>query len=704
MTMFDQYTKEKIYAGVLGKIIGVYAGRPFENWSHEKIEQTFGEVNRYVHQQVNEPLVVADDDVTGTSMFLKSLRDHEFRDDFCSKHIGQSWLDILIENKTVFWWGGYDMSTEHTAYLNLKRGIEAPYSGSIEQNGHTVAEQIGAQIFIDYWGLINPNCPDRAVELAKLSAKVGHDGEAVYGATIIAALVSMAFDIRCIDTLLDRALGYISDDCEISRVITNVRAWHQENPDDWRWAFAQLKEVHGYHKYGGQCHIVPNHGLIILSLLYGGDSFHKSMVIVNTLGWDTDCNAANVGCINAVRLGLDNLSAGYDWRSPVADRIYLPTASSCDHVTDAVQEANALISIAQTLVGGKPDIQPRFSFNFRGARQGFEVARGQDYSDRVYLSNHEGDGLNIHFTGLVNSLRAQFKTPTHTGENEPVQRFPYHLLGSPTLYSGQEVKITIASTINAEKQVRVMPFVIAYDHNGKESEFTGDAVDFCGSQEKIIRFAVPDVGSRQIAYLGFYLSNPVEGDGVDGQIKIAAIDWNNTPTISMKMPETPPGKWWMSSFINNMSHEMVFNGAAKLMNNTEGEKRVFVYGSEDIRNFSARVEVTPLSNHPWGILFNYRGLLRHIEVRYEPDLRLMKLVRNHFDGEQVLAKMDFECRRGATYEFSLDITDRNYQISANGHRLFDIRVDDAGQLDRGCIGVCNYFGALMLHSIDVRPF
>ncbi|GAM74090.1 hypothetical protein JCM19241_5286 [Vibrio ishigakensis] len=29
-------TQEKIYAGVLGKIIGVYAGRPFENWSWEK--------------------------------------------------------------------------------------------------------------------------------------------------------------------------------------------------------------------------------------------------------------------------------------------------------------------------------------------------------------------------------------------------------------------------------------------------------------------------------------------------------------------------------------------------------------------------------------------------------------------------------------------------------------------------------------------
>lgn len=41
--------------------------------------------------------------------------------------------------------------------LNLRNGITAPRSGSIEQNGSTMAEQIGGQIFIDSWGLVSPN-------------------------------------------------------------------------------------------------------------------------------------------------------------------------------------------------------------------------------------------------------------------------------------------------------------------------------------------------------------------------------------------------------------------------------------------------------------------------------------------------------------------------------------------------------------------
>ena len=36
--------EEKVYAGVLGKIIGVYLGRPFEGWEYERIVSELGDV------------------------------------------------------------------------------------------------------------------------------------------------------------------------------------------------------------------------------------------------------------------------------------------------------------------------------------------------------------------------------------------------------------------------------------------------------------------------------------------------------------------------------------------------------------------------------------------------------------------------------------------------------------------------------------
>jgi ADP-ribosylglycohydrolase len=49
---------ERVYAGVLGKIIGVYLGRPIEGWSYERIMAELGEINYYVHGQRGVPLVV----------------------------------------------------------------------------------------------------------------------------------------------------------------------------------------------------------------------------------------------------------------------------------------------------------------------------------------------------------------------------------------------------------------------------------------------------------------------------------------------------------------------------------------------------------------------------------------------------------------------------------------------------------------------
>jgi len=69
---------ERVYAGVLGKISGVYLGRPFEGWTHEQIMANLGEIKYYVndHRDVllrNHHLIVTDD-ISGTFTFLRALR------------------------------------------------------------------------------------------------------------------------------------------------------------------------------------------------------------------------------------------------------------------------------------------------------------------------------------------------------------------------------------------------------------------------------------------------------------------------------------------------------------------------------------------------------------------------------------------------------------------------------------------------------
>jgi len=125
MTLPSDY-EERVYAGILGKIIGVYLGRPFEGWNYDRILAELGEIDYYVHEKRGVPLVVTDDDISGTFTFLRALPDYDNDPGLTPAQIGQTWLNYLIEKRTVLWWGGMGNSTEHTAYLRLKHGYKAP--------------------------------------------------------------------------------------------------------------------------------------------------------------------------------------------------------------------------------------------------------------------------------------------------------------------------------------------------------------------------------------------------------------------------------------------------------------------------------------------------------------------------------------------------------------------------------------------------
>lgn len=256
-----------IYAGVLGKIIGVYLGRPIEGWSYEKIRDTFGEVYYYKNHKTGAPLIVPDDDISGTFAFFRALEDRNYDPNISAEDIGNAWLNYIVENETILWWGGLCRSTEHTAYLRLKNGIKAPASGSEALNGKSMSEQIGSEIFIDTWALVNPNNPKRAAEMARKAASVSHDGLAVEAAVYLAAMEAMAFEEKDIDTLLDKGLKYVTDKFFIS-LVKDLRE-HCAQTDDWRTVRDWIAKEHGYDKYPGNCPMVTNHLTLLMAFIMG---------------------------------------------------------------------------------------------------------------------------------------------------------------------------------------------------------------------------------------------------------------------------------------------------------------------------------------------------------------------------------------------------------------------------------------------------
>ena len=706
---------ERVYAGVLGKLIGVYLGRPFEGWTYERIVQELGPINFYVNERHDvalrsHHLVVTDDDISGTFAFPRALADCGFPERLTSRQIGNAWLNYIVEDRSVLWWGGIGNSTEHTAYLRLKAGIPAPRSGSIELNGKTVAEQIGAQIFIDGWAMVSPGNPEQAAYLAEQAGRVSHDGESVHAAKLLAAVEAQAFIEADVQKLLDVGLGFVPTDCLIRRVVDDVRGWHAgDNGNDWERTRALIAERYGYEKFKGNCHVIPNHALIILATLYGGDSFQTAMRIVNTAGWDTDCNAGNVGCLFGIRTGLAGIDAGPDFRNPIADRMYVSTADGGASITDAVIEASALIKAGHALAASKPPPAAkngaRFSFEFPGSLQGFcAKSDAPAHLHPLQIGNVEGHSregnrsLAIDFRRLAPGRVARVATPTFFDKD--VFTMPiYQLLACPTLHPGQVVEARVEAGRNV-KDISLRLYASVYDEHDRLRQVHGKQEHLEQGDGAILTWRIPDTNGYPIFEIGLELETQ-EQLGVDGTIYLDYLTWSGAPETKLYRPDNNLSTMWKHAWVNNASQ---FQTRWEGLRVTNGAGIGFIsQGSRDWCDYCVRSEITPRLAEAWGLAARVQGRERYYALMLDAvDGGRVKLVkRNH--NETILAMDRFAWELDRAYLLELRLHGTQVQAFVGGEQVFSVRDEEELRLRGGAVGLIVDTGSISAEAIHISP-
>ena len=697
---------ERVYAGVLGKIIGVYLGRPFEGWTYETIMERLGEINYYVHEQLDVPLIVTDDDISGTFTFLRALQDYGYSRDLTPQQIGQSWLNYLIEERTVLWWGGMGNSTEHTAYLRLKHGMEAPQSGAIATNGKVVAEQIGAQIFIDGWAMIAPGDPALAADFARRAGSVSHDGEAIYGAQVLAAMEAQAFVESDIDALLDTGISFIPKDSIIYRMIGDIREWHAAE-SDWRKTREQIAAHYGYDKYGGNCHMVPNHGLIIHSLLHGEGDFQQSLKIVNTCGWDTDCNSGNVGCLLGIRNGLAGFETGPDFRGPVADRLYLSTAEGGRGITDAVAETIQVVNAGRALRGEPPltfKDGARFHFELPDSVQGFMAEQTVETQGTVTVENVEGHSkagnrsLALRYRGVAAGRTARVSTPTFIPSKAVSDYFEergYTLFASPTLYPGQTVRAAVVADETNGESVNVCLYLRAMRGPEDESEIVrSGSISLAEGEGHLFEWTVPELNGAPIAQSGVEISSRQR---LEGTLYLDYLTWDGTPEVILGDPGDG-SSMWRKAWINGVDifGERWWQDAYRLIQN-EG-RGLLMQGTGEWDDYQVESTLTIHMAKAAGVAIRVQGLRRYYALLlYNDDkARLIKAL----DGDTILAEADFEWQQGGIHQFELAISGNRIQGSIDGVKLFDV-TDDGRPLTGGSAAYVIEEGRIMSDAMKV---
>lgn len=685
MTTLPTDYEKLVYAGVLGKVIGVYLGRPFEQWSHERILAELGEVRGYVHEKLNFPLVVSDDDISGTFTFFRALTDRGCPPGLTAAQIGETWLNYIIENTTILWWGGIGLSTEHTAWRRLANGIPAPESGSMALNGVTVAEQIGSQIFIDAWGLANPGDPERAADFARHAASVSHDGLAIHGAQAVAAMVAAAFIEPDVDRLISLALNQIPDDSLIKIMSEDIRDWHGTDPCDWRRTLAKIQETYGYSRYGGGCHIVPNHALIHLALRHSGGNFHEAQMIVNTAGYDTDCNAGNVGCILGVAGGLDGLDGGPDWRGPVADRMLLPTAEGGATITDALRESFCITNAARRLRGIEP-VSPkqgaRFHFSLPGSVQGFLP----ENPEALRLENPDG-ALACRVldpSGILRAFTATF-TP-----KENFSAGSYAMSACPTLHPGQTVEARWISPATNPGPIEVRMMLKTYDQNLVLQSVNGPKIALLPGLMGNISWTIPGTDGFPIAEIGFEIF-----PGGRGMLLLDSLGWRGAPTTSL-MP-SKSGNIWTHAWVRTMEGCAAYDNNTTITLHHSRPGGLLLQGSREWCDYAFRARVEIRLAESFGLVLRSQGLRRHYSLRIDPGgrARIVKAC----DGEETLAETACPWMLGPPRDFQISAKGDLIRASVDGDFLLEARDPS---LAGGAAGFLLDQGGVIVHSAAVE--
>ncbi|MGF7146174.1 ADP-ribosylglycohydrolase [Anaerotaenia torta] len=665
--MVDNFL-DKLYAGFLGMNAGIRLGAPVEPvpWDFDRIAAVYGEITGYLKQYKN---FAADDDVNGPVYFLRGLTDHGVKKELTAEQLGNAWLNYTRNGIGMFWWGGYGVSTEHTAYQNLKNGIRAPESGSIRQNGLITAEQIGGQIFIDTWGFIWPGNPKKAAEYAVKAASVSHDGNGLYGAAFIAACIAEAFVSDRIEDILEAGLKQIPPDSTYAGVVKATRAFHREHPEHWQDCMRYLMENWGYDKYGGVCHIIPNAGVCVLALLYGQGDFNRTIEIASMCGWDTDCNAGNVGSIAGVLCGLKGIKKAY--REPINDVIITSGISGYLNIMDVPTYVKDLADIAYRLrdeelpkeIERPEDGDILFDFELPGATHGIRLSNEIRFMKRHSTERaFRGQGsLELLIDRILpeDQCRVYYK-PFYRREDFDDER--YKPVFSPTVYSGQKVSMELYPELWLEGPIEVIPYIrTAMKDEILELKETLLIKDTWNR----IEFEIPDTKGDQTAEVGFRIQTPKETKSrVFGRIFLDDLTIRGDADYSIDMALQAREFAQVTPFSLNQCEAGLKEGRLLITSDQECQAFTGNYYAKDI---TVEADILPLEGAKKGLLLRGMGAECGYLLGFGQQGEAV-ISRLHHE-RTILAKTDYDWQPGTSYQLKACAEGNKLTLSINGEAI-----------------------------------
>jgi len=324
--------RDKIRGGLLGQLLGNLNGLPHEM----KYIAEPGNVTQYTPSLPQGAWT--DDDTDFEWVYIKVMEDEN-----ClllpPQRISRLWKERI--NQRIW------CSNLYARQL-MDLGIDPPLTGMAVFNPWADFN-ISGQFICESFGLIAPAMPQTAAQIGLNYTRVTIDGEPAQTTQLFTSMIATAFVENDIDAILDAGLSAIDLNSSVSRIVQDVRRWHEEHPDDWHAARQLLKQK--YSLYNGEMRdrngYELNTGSTIAALLYGDGDFVKTLIAAFNFGWDADNNAATAGTILGVMKGYRWMLA-QGW--PIVDRYRNTTRQNMPDDETITSFADRLVDLAERVI------------------------------------------------------------------------------------------------------------------------------------------------------------------------------------------------------------------------------------------------------------------------------------------------------------------------------------------------------------------
>lgn len=686
---------ERVYAGWLGKCIGVRFGAPLEGWTYDEIRRNLGAVEYYLNEAPGK-LFKPDDDTSLPMILIRALEDSGVGWDVSPQDIAEAWLNYLGDQHGTLWWGGYGVSTEHTAYLNLASGIPAPRSGSIAQNGAALAEQIGGQIFSDIWGLVAPNDPARAATLAARASSVSHDGDGILGGRFVAALVSAAFAERNPLALIETGLAHIPPESEYARVVRSVLDFYHAHPDDWHACMRHLIEDFGYDRYPGEVHIIPNAGVVVMALAYGEGDFSRTIQIANMAGWDTDCNVGNVGAIIGVAVGLNGIE--WRWREPMNDLLVVASVIGTRNILTIPQCADLFARLGRALAGQGSEPRPRYHWRYPGATANFQAEgeRGRVIEIRQTTAAANEGALQASVRKLNRKGELRLFTRTYYRPSELNGNY-YGAEFTPLIFPGQTVSAEVLAQAGAPEGLQAGLFV-RDAHTGQMHQ--SPVQPLAPDQWQSLSWQIPRLEGACLSQAGVVVRN-LGANWEIGAFHLRSLDWSGAPDYTIDFAREQHEGSTLSQWTRLRGYWRLENG--NLHGSGPGLCELYT-GDITWRDYTLEVTITPLIGAHHCANVRVQGAQRSYAAGLAPDGTLA-LYRKAGGVYEQVASAPFAWRHGERYTLRVAARGDGLTVEAEGAGVrAALDWTDPAPYASGQIGLSTWHGSHTAYAdLAVRP-